>query len=208
MSSGSADIDILPIVEGHGEVQAIRFLLQRIWTEVVEENFANVLQPIRRPKSQLVPDRDLPNALELASRKLRQVRQPGVDRRQLILLLIDADEELACEVAPKMVSFAAQHVADMPFSCVLANPEYETWFVGASESLEQFLRLPSTLPDEPETKRLGKGWIQSRWNASGSYSETLDQPRLSAKMDLALCRRRCPSFDKLCREMERFRVHS
>jgi predicted ATPase len=39
------------------------------------------------------------------------------------------------------------------------------------------------------------------------YSETIDQPAMTADMDLSLCRRRSPSFDKLCRELEkRFRM--
>ena len=29
-----------------------------------------------------------------------------------------------------------------------------------------------------------------------------NQPRMTAAMDLALCRRRSPSFDKLCRELK------
>ena len=42
-------------------------------------------------------------------------------------------------------------------------------------------------------------WVADRFK--GHYSETVDQPALTAKMDLDLCRERSPSFDKLCREL-------
>jgi hypothetical protein len=35
------------------------------------------------------------------------------------------------------------------------------------------------------------------------YAETVDQPRLTAAMDLQMCRERSKSFDKLCRELEK-----
>jgi hypothetical protein len=37
---------------------------------------------------------------------------------------------------------------------------------------------------------------------TGRYTPADDQVRLTAKMDLDLCRRRCPSFDKLIRDVE------
>lgn len=43
--------------------------------------------------------------------------------------------------------------------------------------------------------------LRERLTIGTKYSETQDQPRMTAQMDLALCRRRCPSFDKLCREL-------
>jgi hypothetical protein len=88
--------------------------------------------------------------------------------------------------------------------CVVANVEYETWFVAAAESLTRYLNLAGDkmLPSDPERLRLGKGWIKARLPA---YSETVDQPKFSAVMDLRLCRRHSPSFDKLCRELEKRR---
>jgi len=88
--------------------------------------------------------------------------------------------------------------------CVLANPEYETWFVAAAESLEDFLDLGGgeTLSEDPEKDGLKKAWIESRFRGL-RYSETVDQPRMTAAMDLALCRSRSPSFDKLCRELSK-----
>jgi hypothetical protein len=88
---------------------------------------------------------------------------------------------------------------------VVANLEYETWFVGAAESLSDFIDVPAHVPDSPETERCRKGWVEQR-TKSGRYSETIDQPRFTARMDLIACRRRCPSFDKLCRELFAYTV--
>lgn len=56
------------------------------------------------------------------------------------------------------------------------------------------------LPDAPEQQRCGKAWIEARINTP-SYAPTRDQPRLTARFDLHLARRRCRSFDKHCREL-------
>ena len=60
------------------------------------------------------------------------------------------------------------------------------------------------LPEDPEADRSGKGWIEKRFKAV-KYSETVDQPKLTAGLDLRLCRKRSPSFDELCRDLERLR---
>jgi hypothetical protein len=88
-------------------------------------------------------------------------------------------------------------------ACVLANVEYETWFAAAAESLTKYLDLPAgfTASESPEDARHGKAWVKHYFRGT-KYSETQDQPGMTAAMDLALCRRRSPSFDKLCRELE------
>ena len=95
----------------------------------------------------------------------------------------------------------------MAVACILANVEYETWFVAAAESLRDFLDFPAdaTNLQAPEKARSGKGWVQRHFKGP-KYSQTLDQPRLTARMDLGLCRARSPSFDKLCRELEARRL--
>ncbi|HEU5118811.1 MAG TPA: DUF4276 family protein, partial [Isosphaeraceae bacterium] len=92
-------------------------------------------------------------------------------------------------------------------ACVLANPEYETWFVAAAESLRAYLRLADdeTIPDDPEALRMRKAWISQRFPGPLHYQETRDQPSMTRAMDLSLCRSRSASFDKLCRELEQRR---
>ncbi len=186
---------VYPIVEGQGEVESIRILLTRIWTELLlQQDYVAVLRPLRVPRSRIVKSVEIQRAVEFGRRKLRS---EAADRR-LVLVLFDADKDLPCKIAPSVRSMLSNPGVDV--SVVVANLEYETWFVGAAESLGDFLLLPERIPDAPEAERCRKGWIEQR-TKSGQYSETIDQPRFTARMDLAVCRRRCPSFDKLCRDL-------
>ncbi|MDD2762021.1 MAG: hypothetical protein PHH11_17230 [Methylomonas sp.] len=62
-------------------------------------------------------------------------------------------------------------------SVVLANREYEAWFIAAAESLQGirgFIYDPAKVV-EPERPRDAKSWIKACM-ANCSYGETTDQP--------------------------------
>jgi hypothetical protein len=187
-------------VEGHGEDNSIRTLLWRVWTESLGGEYVEVLKPIRGKRFKLVDTAELGRALDLAALKLREEES---DDPSLVLVLLDAESELPCVLGPDLLSRARKLRSDVDISCVIANVEYETWFVAAAESLSGFLDLSedARLPLNPEEARQGKGWIQRRIQRP-KYSETVDQPAMTKVMDLALCRQRSSSFDKLCRELE------
>jgi len=191
---------VAPIVEGHGEVEAIRTLLQRIWVELLGGEYLEVLRPIRWPRSKLVQQQELGGAVQLAWRKL-QGGQVASDPK-LVLVLLDANHDAPCLLGPELLKHAKAARSDADVSCVLAKIEYETWFVAAAESLQDYLSLSSEEPSltEPEDANVGKGWIEHHFRGT-KYSETVDQPRMTARMNLATCRARCPSFDKLCRDL-------
>jgi len=190
---------IAPIVEGHGEDNAVRILLQRVWTELLDGKYVEVLKPIRGSKFKLVKARELARAVDLAVLKLKASasRDP-----RMVLILLDADEDPPCELGPRLLGIAREHRSDMDISCVIAKVEYETWFIAAARSLPDYLDLSrdETLPEAPEAAGLGKAWIQRRFKGV-KYSETVDQPAMTSAMDLAQCRLRSPSFDKLCRDL-------
>lgn len=204
---------IAPVVEGHGEVDAVRTLLSRIWLEIVGGEYLDVLHPIRRPRSKLLragsataavqPDPDeIGRAVELAAMKLAAKREERT--RSLVLLMLDADEDCPKKIVEAITATCTRLDPRIDLSIVFPCVEYETWFVAAASSLTAHLQLREG-DDEltnPEGKRLGKSWIKERL---AGYSETVDQVRLTAAMDLTLCRERSPSFDKLCRELERRR---
>lgn len=139
--------------------------------------------------------------MTFAASKLTEYCAP--ESHAMVLVLIDANSDLPCVLGPQLLKVATKCRTDVDVACVLANLEFETWFVAAAESLRDFLDFPvdATSPPDPERMRSGKGWIQKHFKGP-KYSQTLDQPRMTAKMDLALCRKRSPSFDKLCRELE------
>jgi len=195
---------VAPIVEGHGEVEAIRILLQRVWTEIVHGDYVDVLSAIRHPKSKLIQEPGLERAVKLASAKLGQRQPKGVP--SLILILVDADNDCPAELGP-LLRERARSSTHIDVECVIAKTEYETWFAGAATSLEEFLELgDAPLPSDPETQRAGKGWIKERFRAA-KYSETVDQARLTARMDLQECQSRCASFKRLCDKLDAIRRH-
>jgi len=191
----------MPIVEGHGEVPAVRILLERICSEFTPGSVVHVLKPIRQPRAKLIANKNdcLQKSLTLAIAKLRQMVVP--DAEDLILLLLDADDDCAAELGPRLLHMAASLRSDADIACVFAVHEYETWFVAAADSLTSYLTIQEgDGPENPEKQGCRKKWIEDRFRAA-KYSETVDQPKLTAAMNLSACRSRSDSFDKLCREL-------
>lgn len=197
-------IRVAVVVEGDGDVVAVPVLLRRLWSELGGEFIEILSPPIRRKRDQFERQIELNKAVGLAAVKLKH--SPPSEDPSLVLLLFDRDPspQPPCHLAPQASRWAVQAYGHLDIDCVVANIEYETWFVAAAESLAKFIELDENepIPDAPEAQRCGKKWIESRFRGA-KYSETQDQPRMSAAMDFAMARRRSPSFDKLCRELER-----
>lgn len=189
---------IAPIVEGHGDTQAVPILLRRIFAELFDGRFVQVLPPIRIPKSKLIKPAELTRAVSLADLKLKGT----MSEQRLIIVLFDADEDPACVLAPKLLLRLQNERPDVDVAVVLAVPEFETWFVAAAESLQDYLDLPGReIPADVDAAGIKKGWLQQHFR--GRYTETIEQPALTARMDINQCRSRSRSFDKLCRELEK-----
>jgi hypothetical protein len=193
---------VVPIVEGHGEVESVRILLQRIWGMLGGE-FIDVVRPFRAKRGRLVMKTGLQEAIRVALLKQKPFSIP-IDFT-LVLILIDADEDCPRDLAPRLLEYAREENPTIDMACVLANVEYETWFVAAAESLCDYLDLTSDEPpsDSFDETKHGKAWIEQRFrDPERTYSPTQDQPAMTKAMDLTLCQKRAPSFDKLCRELE------
>ncbi|MCY1040667.1 DUF4276 family protein [Corallococcus sp. bb12-1] len=180
------------IVEGHGEVSAAPILVRRLARLLAPTAHLEVLLPHRIPRGQLVKEDDLRRAIELTARKV------GGDGR--ILVLLDADKDLPCVLGPQLLGLARKHRPDRAISVVVAQCEYEAWFLAAAESLRGQRGLPSDLraPTGFERIRDAKGWLRERMPQG--YSETIDQAALTSVFDLEAARR-ADSFDKLFRDM-------
>ncbi|MCI0360021.1 MAG: DUF4276 family protein [Planctomycetaceae bacterium] len=197
-------IRIAAIVEGHGEVAAAPILLRRVWSEIAAAQYAEVLKPIRVKRKAVDQQDELRKAVGLAIAKLKN--DPAAIDPAVVLLLIDRDPspDPPCSLGPRLLGWMRADFGHADVSCVVANIEYETWFVAAADSLGKYLRMQSgeVAPLDPESQRSGKRWVSDRFRGA-KYSETQDQPAMTATMDLNLCRGRSPSFDKFCRELER-----
>lgn len=182
-------MNIQPIVEGHGEVAALPVLLRRLRDESQNYSF-DINPPIRRKRSELVRESELRRSIKLA----RLQRDCGA-----ILILFDSDDDCPKTFVTQLQKWAESEAAPLPCSVVLAHREYEAWFLAAIESLRgvRGIRPDAESHPEPESPRDAKGRIEERMLPSRSYSETADQPALSAKFDLSIAHRRCRSFRKL-----------
>ena len=185
---------VVSIVEGDGEVAAFPVLLRRLGEWLSPEVPTAVLQPIRVRR-----DRFLNREEEFRRHLLLAAAKAG--ENGWILVLLDADDDCPAELGPQVLERARGVVPHRSVSVVLANREYEAWFLAAAESLHgqrgfAFENLPNF---EPERPRDAKGWLGERM-AGGKYRETTDQPAFSAMMDLKQAFDLSRSFRKLCSE--------
>lgn len=187
-------IPVAAIVEGDGEVSALPVLLRRLAAECEPPASVNVLQPIRvRRDKFLNRDDEFRRQLLLAAAK--------TGHEGWILIVLDADDDCPRTLGQQIHARARQHVPHRRLSVVLANREFEAWFIAAAHSL-QGVRGFSISPDEviqAETPRNAKGWMREHMQ-SGTYSEILDQPAFSARIDLQQAFANSRSFRKLCKE--------
>lgn len=192
---------VVSIVEGHGEVAAVPILLRRLTSWVDPSAFLNIGQPIRTKKDRFLRrDEEFSRHLQLASVKA------GEDG--WILILLDADDDCPVELARQVIAKASRILARGNFSVVVANREFEAWFLAAAGSLSGtrgFELAPGTTVDS-ESPRDAKGWLSARMGASG-YGETSDQPAFCAEMDIDEAHRNSRSFRKLCSEWRRIVSH-
>jgi hypothetical protein len=185
-------IPIACIVEGDGEVQAVPILLRRLAQELRPDYAIDVPYPIRVPRDKLLKDRELERYFEMAVSK---AEYGGV------LILIDADDPVEgcpATLGPSILERVTAMRADVPTLVVIAKNEYEAWFLASAESLRSQRGLGGDIeaPPDPEAVRGAKEWLRDRRQDGRRYSETLDQPALTARFDIQAARR-APSFNRL-----------
>ena len=144
----------------------------------------------------------LGRAVQLA---LKSLSIPESDDPLLVLVLIDSEGQCPAKLALNLLDVARSVDPRVDVACVLAHVMYETWFVAAAESLSEYLRLEpgENLPQDPEASGYGSSWVVKRFIEGPKYRKTQHQPAMTQAMDLNRCRAVSPSFDKLCRELEK-----
>jgi hypothetical protein len=122
-----------------------------------------------------------------------------------IIILFDSDDDCPATFAPIQARRIAGLRSDLMTAVVMANREFEAWFLAAAASCAGSGGLSSTLADhpDPESPRDCKGWLSQNMPAQSGYQETLHQELFSRLIDINRVRARSTSFDKLCREVTR-----
>ena len=189
-------VTIAPVVEGHGEVNALPPLLRRIAADLGVYDI-EIHPPIRKGRSILATEAGIVAAVEQAS-----YRVPGDGG---VLVLFDADDDCPVDLVSRLLVPARKVRQDKTISLVVANREFEAWFLAGASSLVGKCGLPEDFasPVDPESKRDAKGWISDAMRrASGHpYKEVVDQPKLASVFDMKTARENSPSFNKFWREV-------
>ena len=182
---------VVAIVEGHGEAEAVPLLIRRIGQEVSPLSTPDVVKPIRVPRGRMLKAGELDRYVRLAAIRV------GAEGR--ILVLLDANGDCPAELRTTILDRVRAVRSDLPIEVVLANREYESWFIAAVDSLRgvRGITNDTDVPEDPESIQGAKEWLRSKM--SGSYRPTADQAALTARFDLEVARRRAPSFDKMWR---------
>lgn len=180
---------IYPLVEGHGEVEAAPLLLRRLLAEA-HCHVIDVGRPIRRTQSQLRSKEGIQAGVRLA------LLQPDC---AAVVILFDGEDDCPKELGAQVRAWAGAVAAGKPCHVVVAYRECETWFLAALESLrgQYGIRNDAAAPANPESRRDAKAALEELMPADRAYSETGDQPAMSAAFDMGLAHRRNRSFRKL-----------
>src|SRR5262245_19167725 len=188
-------ITIASIVEGDGEVLALPPLLYRIAHELGVWDLS-VPSPHRLPRGKMIRTDLLENAVQAAGYR--------VDAAGGVLVLLDADDDCPASLGVSLLARAQAARPDKKVAVVVANKEFEAWFLAAAPSLAGQHDLPDTLamPDDPEGVQDAKGWLSTRMDGH-PYRPTTDQAALSRVFDMKAAGQHSPSFDKFWRDVER-----
>jgi hypothetical protein len=191
---------VFPIVEGHGELSAVPILLRRLAAELLGLYDLHCLAPFRLSRGKLIKENELRRAIAFGHLKMRDLDAP-----HLILVIMDADDDCPVGIvralhAQHQALFAAARTA-----IVLAVKEYEAWFLAANMNETDHQNLRTITPNHPNPEEIAnpKAVFERDFLKPGfAYSETIDQPRFTACMDIQTALR-AASFDKLVREVRR-----
>lgn len=146
MNATWAPLTIASIVEGYGEVPALPKLLHRIAAELGVPNLITST-PMRIPRGKIMIAGGIERAV--AAEALRVSEKGGV------LVLLDADDDCPAEYGPLLLARAKAARPDKQVSVVLANREFEAWFLAAAPSLAGQFGFPAEFPRPQSPKPRG-----------------------------------------------------
>ncbi len=198
---------LVAIVEGYGEVRAVpilacRWLLQR---GLVGEFFVPDLAINAKGCGNLKAPHD-----PVAHRGIEHYVSRALRARPAaILAILDADDECLNRgpdrrLGPELLARARSVAGDVPVGVVIANREFEAWFLAEQASLRHSGAMPEgpELAEDPEA-RTGCKAAMSRLLGE-AYEPTIHQRELARALTFSReARAKSPSYDKLVRELER-----
>lgn len=200
---------LVAIVEGHGEARAVPKLThQWLYLNKLAEEFF-VLEPAINAKTctRLKAPHDPLNhqGIEHYVQGALRARPAG------ILVILDADKECIHRprdkpgLGPELLARARAAAGSVPIGVVVANREFEAWFLADLPALRRAGMVPEGSPEvypDPETL---PGCKSAMGRLLGeTYEETVHQARLAGALSFSKeAQDLSPSYAKLVRELQR-----
>jgi hypothetical protein len=183
---------IVSIVEGDGEVKALPVLLRRLHPWLAPEAVVELANPIRVRKDRFLNKEDEFSRMVTLARNM--AGEAGA-----CLILLDADDDCPKALAGDIQARARQILGSRKLAVVIANREYEAWFIAGATSIAAHRKVSLAGVQLPpaESRRDAKGWVRAHL-CHGLYGEITDQAKMTATMDLDAAHAGSRSFRKLC----------
>jgi hypothetical protein len=191
---------IVPIVEGDGEVTAVPVLLRKLLGEMNRYDIQVVTPKNAHGRTNL----QVAGGLEKFVRYAWKERDCGA-----IFILLDAANQCPRDIAQDFCTRVQRLGVLFPVVIVCADHMYETWLIASLETiagkdLDSRPGLPTGLtpPEDVETVKSAKSWLNSYFPEGRAYKETEDQLAMTRLLDTALVHQRSRSFRRLRHAVE------
>lgn len=184
---------ISTVVEGDGDQGALPVVLRRHLHD--REVFdIEIGKPINaKGRSKLLRAGELERFVKLAA------LQPNAGA---VLVLCDADDDLACELGPEMTKRCQDAIPHIPVRACLAVREFENWLLASPETLAPVPQ--AALSDYESTAAQSR---VAEWCLPKKYVKPVQQPALASQIDMQRVSSRCPSFARLLRCVDELVAH-
>jgi hypothetical protein len=193
---------IVPIVEGDGDIEAVPCLLYKLLH--LKQEFRISVAPPKNAHGcgNLLKRGGIERFVEYARME---------PRCAAVLVIVDGD---ACGDCPVLTAQAlAARVRAMPRSSpveiVVANREYEAWFLASwgsmlGQRIENRITIPigATFTGNPESIRGVKEWISRQLPPGRIYKETEHQLTMTRLVDVNVARTNSRSFRRMCTALD------
>lgn len=191
---------IVPIVEGQGDEKAVPLLLRKLLGEMNRWDIQIIRPKNAHGRSNLEKEEGLERFIQIA------LTEPGC---AAILVLIDADENCAKQLAERFAERVRAAGVTVPVVIVCAKCEYEAWLLASLETmagkdLKGKPGLPSGLQFEGDVEsiRSVKGWLSRHFPGTRNYKEDSDQAPMTELLDTTMARQNSRSFRRLHHAIE------
>jgi hypothetical protein len=121
-----------------------------------------------------------------------------------VLVVLDADDDCPVDLAKTILSWARDVSPTVNVGVVVANREFESWFLAGIESLRcrRGVRNDAAAPPDCESIRDAKGRLDGLM-VGETYRAVTHQPSFAATVDIGAAAQQSRSLRKLVADVER-----